>query len=259
MSGAADPTRRFSGRVNDYTRYRPGYPAAIIGVLERGCGLSPVSVVADIGSGTGKLSELFLGFGGTVYGVEPNAEMRREAERLFAGNPRFVSVDGRAEATGLADASADIAVAGQAFHWFDPDRARVEFRRILRGGRFAALIWNKRRNADCALAGAYEEFLREFSSDYLEIEARQTAGASTLAGFFAGGAYGRAVLPNSQVLDREGFRGRYRSCSYALSAGDARFAEAMHRLDAIFAAHAGGGKVTIPYETTVYHGEVGGG
>ena len=79
-----------------------------------------------------------------------------------------------------------------------------------------------------------------------------------LAGFFAGGNYRREVLPNSQVLDREGFRGRYRSCSYALAAGDPLFAEAMRGLDAIFDAHARGGTVTLAYQTTVYLGEVGG-
>lgn len=253
-----DAARRFCGRVADYTRSRPGYPAEIIGLLERECGLRPGSVVADMGSGTGKLSELFLARGNTVYGVEPNQEMRREAERLFAGNPLFRSIEGRAEATGLPDLSADIAVAGQAFHWFDPDLARVEFHRILRGEGFAALVWNDRNDAGSALLAAYDEFLREFSTDYAEVESRHAASAGTMARFFTGGVPARAIFPNSQRLDREGFRGRYRSCSYALAPSDPRFAEAMERLDEIFDAHASEGSVVMPYETVVFHGKVGG-
>ena len=258
MGRHTDATQRFCGRVADYTRSRPGYPAEIIGLLKRECGLHSASVVADIGSGTGKLSELFLALGNTVHGVEPNQEMRREAERLFAGNPLFRSVEGRAESTGLPDLSADIAVAGQAFHWFDPDLARVEFRRILRGEGLTALVWNDRNDAGSALLAAYDDFLREFSTDYAEVESRHLMSAETFARFFSGGTYGRAVFPNSQRLDREGFRGRYRSCSYALEPGHPRFAEAMERLDAIFDARASGGSVVMPYETTVFHGRIGG-
>jgi SAM-dependent methyltransferase len=254
-----DVTQRFSGRVADYTRSRPGYPAELIGLLQRECGLRSTSVVADIGSGTGKLSELFIARGNTVYGVEPNQEMRREAERIFANNPLFRSVHGRAEATSLPDLSADIAVAGQAFHWFDPDLARVECRRILRGQGFAALVWNDRNDAGSALLVAYDEFLREFSTDYAEVESRHASSAGTMARFFLGGVSARAVFPNSQLLDREGFRGRYRSCSYALVPGDHRFAEAMERLDAIFDANAKEGAVLVPYEAVVFHGQVGAG
>jgi SAM-dependent methyltransferase len=253
-----DAARRFCGRVADYARSRPGYPAEIIGLLEREGGLRPGSVVADIGSGTGKLSELFLALGNAVYGVEPNQEMRGEAERLFAGNPLFRSIEGRAEATGLPGLSADIAVAGQAFHWFDPDLFRAELRRILRGEGFTALVWNDRNRAGSPLLVAYDGFLREFSTDYAEVESRHLASTETFGRFFSGGMYSRAVFPNSQRLDREGFRGRYRSCSYALPPGHPRFAEAMKRLDEIFDEHASGGSLLMPYETTVFHGKVGG-
>ncbi len=128
----SDSTARFSSRVADYVRYRPGYPRALVRLLEEECGLAPESVVADVGSGTGILSELFLHNGNRVYGVEPNREMREAGERLLAAYENFVSVDGRAEATTLEDACADFVTAGQAFHWFDPAGARREFQRILR-------------------------------------------------------------------------------------------------------------------------------
>src|ERR1039458_5869167 len=127
-----DPTKRFSSRVEDYIRYRPSYPAGIVPWLERECGLAPQSRIADIGSGTGIFSRILLDFGCQVFGVEPNAGMRAAAERQLAGVERFHSVDGRAEATTLADASVDFVTAGQAYHWFDPEPTRNEFRRILK-------------------------------------------------------------------------------------------------------------------------------
>lgn len=146
---ARDPTRRFSDRVENYVRYRPGYPRALLECLAREHGLDPAHAVADIGSGTGILSELLLRNGNAVFGVEPNAEMRAAAERLLRGQAKFHSVDGRAEATTLPTASVDWITAAQAFHWFDVSAARREFRRILRpiasgsdgqGGRRVALV-----------------------------------------------------------------------------------------------------------------------
>src|ERR1019366_8204811 len=126
----SDPTGRFSSRVDDYVRYRPSYPSGIVTLLQLHCGLTPVSVVADIGSGTGLLAELFLKFGCVVFCVEPNIQMRIAGEHMLRGFGNFHSVDGRAENTGLGDASVDLAVSGQAFHWFDPVRTRDELRRI---------------------------------------------------------------------------------------------------------------------------------
>lgn len=140
-----DPKQRFSSRVENYEKYRPSYPAAVIDTLRGECGLSSRSTIADIGSGTGLFSRLFLDFGCRVFGVEPNPDMRAAGERVLSAYPRFTSLDGSAEATGLAVGSVDFAAAGQAFHWFDPPRARDEFARILRPGGWVVLAWNERR------------------------------------------------------------------------------------------------------------------
>ena len=130
-----DPTARFTERVADYAAHRPSYPPEVIGVLAREGVLRPGDVVADVGSGTGILTALLLAHGNTVHAVEPNAAMASEAAARLGGNPRFHAVAGRAEATGLPDASCDVVTAAQAFHWFDIDPTRREFRRILRPGR----------------------------------------------------------------------------------------------------------------------------
>lgn len=122
VAAMADSAERFSGRVADYLKYRPGYPEELLAFLRSECGLVPGSVVADVGSGTGKLAELFLSGGNTVFGIEPNAEMRLAAERLFSGRSGFHSVAGRAEATTLPDSSVDLVAVGQAFHWFDREK-----------------------------------------------------------------------------------------------------------------------------------------
>jgi ubiquinone/menaquinone biosynthesis C-methylase UbiE len=139
-----DSKERFSDRVDDYRKYRPGYPEAVLQVLEERCGLSPSSVVADIGSGTGILTGMLLSKAHTVYAVEPNAPMRSAAEEDYRDHPAFRSVAGSAEATTLPSRSVDLITAAQAFHWFDPEKAKAEFRRILRKEGNIALIWNER-------------------------------------------------------------------------------------------------------------------
>ena len=140
-----DAKERFSSRVADYVRYRPGYPSALLELLRTECGLRPGHVIADIGSGTGFLSELFLKNGNRVYGVEPNKDMRQAGEEYLASYDGFSSIEGSAEATTLDDASVDFITAGQSFHWFAPDAARREFVRILKPGGWMVIAWNDRR------------------------------------------------------------------------------------------------------------------
>src|SRR5215813_6736491 len=119
----SDSTQRFSSRVENYIKYRPGYPNEIVETLRYECGLTPDSIIADVGSGTGILTEMFLRNGNLGYGVEPNREMREAAERLLKDYPRFRIVAARAEDIPLGDASVDFVTAGQAFHWFDWEKA----------------------------------------------------------------------------------------------------------------------------------------
>jgi SAM-dependent methyltransferase len=165
---AQDSTRRFSSRVQDYQRFRPGYPPGVVELLRNECGLSERSVVADIGSGTGIFSRLLLETGAEVIGVEPNLEMRHAGEEFLAAYPRFQSVAGTAEATGLAESSIDLMTAAQAAHWFGLEQARREFRRTLKPAGWVALIWNDRRQ-ETEFARKYEALLVEFGTDYLEV------------------------------------------------------------------------------------------
>lgn len=250
-----DPTSRFSNRVGDYVKHRPGYPRALVTLLEEECGLTRDSVVADVGSGTGILSELFLSAGVSVYGVEPNREMRGAGEQLLAAYENFLSVDGRAEATTLDDDSVDFVTAGQAFHWFDPASARREFRRILKDDGWAVLVWNDRRTEGTPLLAEYERLLLEYGTDYKEVSSKWAA-EENIRTLFGASEIRTKSFDNEQVLDFDGLKGRLMSASYAPVQGHPNHEPLMRELAALFQRHQRGGRVVVEYDTKVFYGQL---
>ena len=250
-----DPTKRFSGRVESYARHRPTYPTAVIDVLRIRASLTPESVVADIGSGTGILSELFLKAGNTVFAVEPNADMRAAAEKLLSEYPLFHSVAGTAEETTLSAHRADLIAAGQAFHWFDRAKSRKEFLRIARGSATVALLWNDRKTSGTSFSQRYEALLRRFGTDYTAVD-HKNLGSEVFDRFFGVGRWTLVRLPNEQRFDLDGLRGRLLSSSYTPAPGEPRHAEMMDEAETIFAATQKDGLVRMEYDTTIYIGNL---
>lgn len=245
---------RFTSRVETYAKYRPGYPVEIIDLLKRECGLTPESIVADIGSGTGKLTELFLANGNVVFGVEPNASMREVAESVFKDQPRFRSVAGSAESTKLPDSSVDVITAGQAFHWFDPSKTRTEWIRLLKPDGWAVLVWNDRQLQTTPFLADYERLLVEYGTDYSEV--RHDKGMPAIQQFFAGDPFVLKGFPNTQVFDFDGLRGRVRSSSYTPEPDHPKFEPMMRELKIIFDKHQKNGYVNFDYETKVFYGRL---
>lgn len=245
-----DPTQRFSSRVDNYIKYRPGYPPAVVDLLQKQCGLTSASVVADIGSGTGILTELLLKTGCQVVGVEPNLEMRKAAERLLASNGNFKSSSGTAEATLLSDQSVDIITAGQAFHWFDREKTRQEFVRILRPGGWVVLIWNDRKTDSNPFLKAYERFLVTFGTDYEKVNHKQI-DTTVIASFF-GSAPLQSIFPNEQSFDFDGLKGRLMSSSYAPDVGHPRHEPMLGALRKLFDEYQVNGRVVFEYDTCVF-------
>jgi ubiquinone/menaquinone biosynthesis C-methylase UbiE len=249
-----DSTRRFSSRVGNYVRFRPGYPKEILGLLRAECGLTRQSVIADIGSGTGKLTELFLANGNPVFGVEPNREMREAGERLLKGFQNFTSIAATAEETALPDACADFITAGQAFHWFDRDRCRREFARILKPGGWIVLVWNDRKTVATDFLVEYEKLLKTYATDYSKVDHKQID--DVVVREFFGYAPAKKGFPSLQEFDFEGLKGRLLSSSYAPEAGQPGHAEMLLELEGIFNAHEKNGRVQFIYDTVVYYGKL---
>jgi SAM-dependent methyltransferase len=250
-----DAKNRFSNRVADYLRYRPHYPEGVLDFLRSKCDLAPAHTIADIGSGTGLLSKLFLKNGNQVFGVEPNQEMREAGEAYLAAYPHFTSFNGSAEATTLADSCADFVTVGQAFHWFKPEPTRREFARILRPDGWVAIVWNDRRLSTTGFAVSYEDLLVRFGTDYSRVRDSYPR-TEDIRAFFWHEKFLTHQLPSSQHFDLESLRGRLRSSSYVPTEGDPKFAPMMAALDALFATHQHDGRVLMEFSTWVHVGQL---
>lgn len=251
-----EPTERFSDRVEDYVRHRPGYPPEALEPLVRDCGLGPGATVADVGAGTGIWTDRLLEAGCRVWALEPNGPMRRAGRRRLGEGNRLTWLPGTAEATGLDDASVDLVTAAQAFHWFDRRSARAELARVLAPGGWMAVIWNERRKETTPFLAAYERLLLDWAIDYERID-HTRIGRRELAPFFAPAPLEELVCANRQVLDLAGLEGRLRSCSYAPGPEHPHHDPMMAGLRRIFAAHHQDGRVAMDYDCRVYYGRLG--
>lgn len=238
-------TERFTGRVADYERYRSRYPAAVIDLLIERCGLSREAQVADIGAGTGMLSELFLENGNAVIAIEPNDDMRDACERLTQTWPGAIVRKGTAEATGLDDASVDFITAGRAFHWFDPEPTKREFQRILRPGGWVVLVSNSRVRDESPQSVALESLLQEYGTDYAENRKRYEIGPSIDA-FFNGGELFREQIPGEQRVTLDGLIGLTQSLSVSPMPDDPRYQPMLEALGEFFAKWQHGGELVVP-------------
>jgi SAM-dependent methyltransferase len=247
------PVHRFSGRVDAYVRYRPGYPPALLDWLGAKIGLAPSWDIADVGSGTGIFASVLLANGNRVYGVEPNDAMRAAAEQALAGNPHFVSVRGAAEATGLPDACVDLVSAAQAFHWFEPEPTRREWKRILRPGGHVLIVFNSRRIDASPFMRSYDDFLHAHAIDYREIDHRRVLG-EWLRGFIEGPMEWRHHFTVRH--DLAALMGLSASSSYVPSPDHPEHAAFMEGIERLFALHAIGGRVEFLYETEACAGRL---
>lgn len=251
---ASNATSRFSDRVENYIRYRPGYPPEALLALKNECGLSPQQAVADIASGTGIWTRMLLENGNPVFGVEPNLEMRQAGERLLASFPNFTSVTGSAEATTLPDQSVDFVMAAQAAHWFDRAGARREFVRILKPGGWLVLLWNERLTDSTAFLRDYEQLLLTYGTDYEEVRHENTTDA--VNEFFDPLPFQARAFEMRQEFDYAGIEGRLLSSSYAPGPEHPKHAPMLAELQRIFMAHAIAGRVAVDYKTRVYFGRL---
>jgi ubiquinone/menaquinone biosynthesis C-methylase UbiE len=250
----ADPTLRFSSRVENYIRYRPGYPPQVLDTLKTECGLSHTSIVADVACGTGIFTRMLLENGNRVFGIEPNREMREAADRLLAAYSNFTSVAGTAEASNLPDHCVDLATAAQAAHWFDLSKARREFARILKPEGWAVLIWNERSTDTTPFLRAYEDLLLRYGTDYERVRHEHTT--DNISDFFAPTPYESRVFDMAQEFAYADLEGRLLSSSYAPMPGHPSHDPMLEELRHIFWNYNIDGRVRMDYITRVYFGRL---
>jgi SAM-dependent methyltransferase len=244
-----EPKKRFSSRVENYIKYRPSYPLEIIDFLKEKRILAEDTRIADIGSGTGILTKLFLDNGNQVYGIEPNKDMRAAAERNLQEYTNFSSLEGSAESTGLKGNTINLIIAGQAFHWFDVEVAKREFKRILKPDGNVALIWNNRGKTGSDFDRSYENFILKYGTDYKEVRKNE----KNVDLFFN---YNKETFYNFQELDFTSFKGRVLSSSYIPLVDNPIFPEMILELEDLFNKHQRNGIIRIEYDTEVYLGKV---
>jgi ubiquinone/menaquinone biosynthesis C-methylase UbiE len=250
-----DSVERFTSRVENYVKFRPSYPRAIIRTLAAECGLTPESRIADVGAGPGNLAQLFLENGNVVYAIEPNPAMREAAEQFLAEYSNARILAGHAEATPLPDQSIDFVTAGQAFHWFDREKARIEFARILKPGGWVVIVWNARETAATPLMASYEAIVRRNSGEYEKVDHRRIT-PDVFSRFFGPHGYSKNSFENFQDFDYTALEGRLLSSSHTPESGHPNHAPMLAELRRIFDQHQVNGRVRFEYITNIYYGHL---
>lgn len=245
---------RFSNRVENYVKYRPHYPSEVLEVFRDEMNFDENSVIADIGSGTGISARLFLENENKVLGIEPNQAMREAAEEYLNEFENFLSIDGTAENTTLDESSVDFVVAAQAFHWFDNEDSRREFKRILKEKGFVALMWNERILDGNEFLKEYEKFLIEYGTDYEKVR-HDNINEESLTKFFQTD-FRRFSADNYQTLDFDGLKGRLLSSSYMPSEENPRYEDLVFNLKRLFDKYAEQGKIQILYQTNIFYAQI---
>lgn len=249
-----DPTGRFSDRVENYIRYRPTYPKELINVLKKEHLISEYTVIADIGSGTGIFTKLLLKAGCTVYAVEPNDEMREAAEKILGWYPNFISINGQAEATTLGRRSVDMIAAAQAFHWFDAEETKWEFKRILKPTGSLVLVYNSRQIERTPFMKGYDQLLKKYCPDYEGI-AQQYINLQQAKDYFGTEEVTHFVCDNYQIFNFDGLKGRLLSSSYTPKKDQVGYQLLLDGLEALFEKHQENDQVQFTYETEMFYGK----
>jgi SAM-dependent methyltransferase len=248
---------RFDGRAADYGRYRERYDAReLLSLLREWSGMSPDWLIADIGAGTGMLSDVFLANGNRVIAIEPNAEMRAACARLHENEPRLEVRDGTAEATGLPDSSVDVVANGRALHWFDVPRAIDEFKRVLRPGGWVVVVAAGRTERGREANEAFTHVLQEFTGDVMYREKAYQV-YSSVKDLFDGGEFHHYEHGGEIRMNWEELRGMTLSLSHAPLVDDPRFPRFEQVLQEYFDRYQRDGILTLETRCWLNAGRVG--
>lgn len=247
---------RFNDKAEKYEKYRPSYPKESLEIIQEQCHLALNNniFIADIGSGTGKFTELLLEKDCNVYAIEPNDNMREIAEAKFIDNPNYNSINSNAENTGLDDNSVDLITVAQALHYFDIEKAKDEFKRILKSNSKVVLLWNFRyRESD--FMKEYEKIVYTFhSKDLQPTFAQDKMNESVYNKLFS--EYKDFSIPYTQELDFNDLWGRVLSSNHAPKKNDPNYNKLYKNIKELFDKYQHNKKIKFEYHTKVVIGSI---
>jgi SAM-dependent methyltransferase len=247
---------KFTGISNIYAKYRPTYPDLFISYLYKDLGFDKNSTIADIGSGTGILTKLLLKQDSMVYAIEPNADMRKNAEESLSNFCKFKSINASAEYTGLAESSVDFITVAQAFHWFDRNKFKIECQRILRDKGLVVLVWNS-RDSESELVQENDVINKTFCPDFKGFSGGDRGESpEEYNDFFQDGICEYKIFNHELSFDEEGFIGRNLSASYAPKTGEVNYEPYILALRQLFNKYNKSGYLYMPNLTRSYVGKV---
>ena len=249
------PSDRFTQTVQDYVKINPFYLEDVLRFLVDECQLSKHRTIAGIGTGTGFVSRLLLEYGNVVYGVEANPLMRDTMIEEFRRYPSFSGVDGTAENTSLDNKSIDIIMAGTAFHWFDLEKTKAEFKRVLKPQGWVLLIWNVRNPFKTDFLIDYENYILKHGKDFRKGNENKTDD-DLIQDFFRPFEAKVKSFTNIQQFNWEGLVGKLSSTSHCLKPDDANYEEMLRELRDLYEKHQLNGLVDFEYVTNMYYGHL---
>lgn len=240
----------FSSQAQNYRNYRPTYPKAMVELIFSQL-KSPV--VADFGSGTGKLSGLLIDNAKTLYSIEPNRKMRQYAEEFLGNCANYISLAASAENTTLPDSCVDIITAAESFHWFDNENTHSEMRRILKKNGYVFLIWNVFGGND------YDDEILQLKTAYRAKKNQKTSGIpyeQRATNLFGMGNYNVSEYGNSLLQTLDEFRGGMLSTSFAPEKGTVDYVNFTADVEEIFNKYSINGKLKTTITTVCYWGKI---
>ncbi len=247
-------TNLFSGREMHYAAGRPSYAIELINMLYDTIGFSASSVIADIGSGTGKFAEQLIKKGSTVICVEPNDDMRHQSEKELSPYSTVRFSNGNANETRLPDESVDFITAAQSFHWFDVSLFQQESRRILKPNGKAVLIWNLRDMSDELNQACFDVFTH-YCPSFKGFGGGINRDDMRIQHYF-NNQYNAVEFDNPLFFTKEKFINRCLSGSYSLTPVDEKYPEYIAKLNDIFNLFAKDNCVQTGNKTIAYIGQV---
>lgn len=247
---------RFSSKTDDYAKGRPDFPKEIIDFLYEHKVIDEKSIIADIGSGTGRFTKLLLERDHHVYGVEPNDEMRSKAEELLSKFNNFTSISGNAESTTLPNNSLDLITVAQAFHWFDKEKCLVEFKRILKDNGKVFIIWDDLINDYNDFSKEFRNLSNRFRKVAPETNGKRVSRDETIAELFKDKKHISNYFDHELYQNFERVKAGALSASFAPKADEDNYEEFISELERVFNKYAENGEVCTGFRVTCCLGKI---